>query len=218
METKKTPSGAVVEAIANRYGELAQTSCCLSCGGAVGYAEPQPGEHCLDMGSGRGQDVFRMAEAVGSTGKVYGLDITEAMLDKGRRTASKLGLENVEFVRSELERIPLSDSSLNLVISNCTINHANDKRAVWSEIHRVLKPGGRFVVSDIYAIEPVPEEYRNDPEAVAECWAGAELRELYLQTLDEVGFVHVEVLEESAPYEKGKIRVASFTVGGFRAS
>ena len=118
------------------------------------------------------------------------------------------------FIKSELENIKLQTETANLVISNCTINHASDKFRVWSEIERILKKSGRFVVSDIYSIGEVPEEYRNDPEAVAECWAGSVTKQEYLDTLMKVGFKDIEIIEESAPYEKGKIEVASFTITG----
>lgn len=204
------------QAIGERYGQLAESSCCLSCGGAIRYAEARPGEVCLDLGSGRGQDVLRLAETVGPAGHAYGLDVSDGMLDKSRRNAAKLGLANVTFLKSPLERIPLPDASVDLVVSNCTINHADDKPAVWSEIHRVLKAGGRFVVSDIYATADVPEAYRADPEAVAECWAGSVRRDVYLSTVAGAGLVGLQVIEESAPYDKGRIQVASFTLAGIK--
>jgi SAM-dependent methyltransferase len=205
------------QAIDQRYGELAESACCLSCGGAIKYALARPGEVCLDLGSGRGQDVLRLAETVGPEGRAYGLDVSDGMLDKSRRNAAKLGLTNVEFLKSPLERIPLPDASVDLVVSNCTINHAADKAAVWSEIHRVLKAGGRFVVSDIYAIEDVPEAYRTDPEAIAECWAGAVRRDTYMSTVAGAGLTGLQVIEESAPYDKGRIQVASMTLAGIKA-
>ncbi|MBN8216329.1 MAG: methyltransferase domain-containing protein [Spirochaetes bacterium] len=200
--------------IETRYSALAESSCCLSCGGAIDYAKPQPGEICLDLGSGRGTDVLRMAEAVGKTGFAYGQDVAPGMLQKARETAQRLGVTHVKFLESPLERIPLPHHHVNLVISNCTLNHAGDKMAVWSEIHRVMVDGGRFVVSDIYATGPVAPEYANDPAAVAECWAGAVTRQAYLETLAACGFQNVRILEESAPYEKGKIKVCSFTIQG----
>jgi arsenite methyltransferase len=117
-------------------------------------------------------------------------------------------------MESELEAIALEEGIADFVISNCTINHAQNKAAVWGEIFRILKGGGRFVVSDIYSIERVPEEYRNDPVAVAECWAGAVQREEYLRTVLDAGFEQIEIIEESTPYEKGKVQVASFTLAG----
>jgi len=207
-----------VKAIDLRYSELAETSCCLSCGGAANHAEPKPGEICVDLGSGRGTDVIRMAEEVGTTGHVYGVDISGGMLEKARKTAAKLGVENVTFLEAELEAIPLEDQSVDLVISNCTINHAADKEAVWEEIFRILKKGGRFVVSDIYSTEPVPAQYRNDPEAIAECWAGSVTRDEYVMHLADAGFKDVRILEESEPYEKGSIKVVSWTIFGTRPS
>ncbi len=206
------------EAINVRYTALAESSCCLSCGGAAAHAGPRSGEVCVDLGSGRGTDALRLAESVGPQGMVYGIDLSEGMLEKARRTAQRLGVANVRFLRAELEDLPLEDGAADLVISNCTINHAADKPRVWREIHRVLKPGGRFVVSDIYSLEPVPERYRTDPQAVAECWAGAVTREEYFLQMKEAGFPEARVLEESEPYPKGAIRVASVTLAGVRPS
>jgi len=207
-----------ISAINIRYGELAGSDCCLSCGGAINYAKPKLGEVCVDLGSGRGTDVLRMADEVGDTGFVYGIDISDGMLEKARQNAAKFEIKNVRFVRSELEKIDLADGIADLVISNCTINHAVDKLAVWSEVYRILKKGGRFVVSDIYATSPIPEIYRNDPAAVAECWAGAVTRNQYLDTLENSGFTGVEILEESKPYQKGKAEVASLTIAGKKPS
>ena len=199
-----------------RYSQLAKTECCLSCGGALNYSKVQPGEVCVDLGSGRGTDVLRMAEQAGETGFAYGIDISDGMLATASENALKFGISNVKFVRSDLEKLELPDSTADLVISNCTINHAADKTAVWSEIFRILKNGGRFVVSDIYSTTPVPEEFRNDPVAVAECWAGSVTREEYLETLNKAGFLSVTILEESKPYPKGKVEVCSFTIAGER--
>lgn len=202
--------------INKRYSELAESSCCLSCGGAINYAEPQIGEVCVDLGCGRGNDVLRMAESVGENGFVYGVDISDGMLEKAKANADKFGYTNVKFVKSELEQIEIADKQADLIISNCTINHASDKLKVWQEIHRILKKGGRFSISDIYSIEDVPDEFKNDPVAVAECWAGAIRKDIYMNILNEVGFVDVNIIEESVPYEKGKIQVASFTIVGKR--
>lgn len=204
--------------INKRYSQLAEATCCLSCGGAVNYAEVKPGEVCVDLGSGRGTDVLRMAENVGDKGFIYGIDISDGMLEKARMNAEKFGITNVKFIGSELENIGLTDLTADLVISNCTINHAADKQLVWNEIFRILKKGGRFVVSDIYAIQPIPDEYRNDPVAVSECWAGAVTRDEYLKQLQMAGFSSITILEESAPYEKGKVMVASWTIAGKRPS
>jgi len=206
-----------IKEINKRYSELAESDCCLSCGGAINYAEPKIGEVCVDLGSGRGTDVLRMAESVGETGFVYGIDISDGMLEKARRNAEKFEVKNVSFVRSELEKLELPDQVADLVISNCTLNHATDKQAVWDEIFRILKKGGRFVISDIYATSPIADEYRNDPAAVAECWAGSVTRSEYMQHLEKAGFASVEILEESAPYAKGNAEVCSFTIAGNKA-
>lgn len=202
------------EAINDRYTSLSETSCCLSCGGAINYAKPQIGETCLDLGSGRGNDVIRLAEEVGKTGFVYGIDISEGMIAKATTNLAKFEVENAEILKAELESLPFQNDKFDLVISNCTINHATDKLAVWSEVYRILKPKGRFVVSDIYATSPIAEEYKNDPAAVAECWAGAVTRAEYLTILEKTGFNEIKIVEESEPYSKGKAEVASFTISG----
>jgi len=198
--------------IKKRNSELAETSCCLSCGGAINYTDAQPGEVCVDLGSGRGTDVLRLAEIVGEGGFVYGIDISDGMIEKARSTAARLGVTNAEFVHSTLENISLGDNVADIVISNCTINHAADKQSVWNEVFRILKKGGRFVVSDIYSAIEVPEEYRNDPVAIAECWAGSVTRDKYLAQLSHAGFKTVRIIEESAPYQKGKVMVSSWTI------
>ena len=204
------------DAVKIRYSRLADESCCLSCGGALEKSGAAPGETCIDLGSGRGTDVIRLAEIAGPGGFVYGIDATPEMVSKGRTAANKLGVENTEFILAELEEVPLDSDLADLIISNCVINHVNRKDRVWAEIFRLLKKGGRFVVSDIYSVEPVPVEYSSNPAAVAECWAGAVTRDEYLETVNRAGFRKVEILEESRPYEKGKIRVCSFTLAGIR--
>ncbi len=203
-----------VQSINERYTSLSETSCCLSCGGAINHANVKLNEICLDLGSGRGNDVIRMAEAAGEGGYAYGIDLSDGMVSKARRNIEKFEIKNAEIIQSEMEKLPLSNYSIDVVISNCTVNHSSNKEAVWSEVYRVLKPGGRFVVSDIYATLPIADEYRNDPEAIAECWAGAVTRAEYLFMLEEAGFSNIKILEESEPYAKGKAEVASFTVYG----
>ena len=203
-----------VASINERYTNLSETTCCLSCGGAINHAGVQPGEVCLDLGSGRGNDVIRMAEEAGENGFAYGIDLSDGMVKKARTNLEKFGVTNAEIIQSEMESLPLKDNSVDVTISNCTINHSSNKEAVWSEVFRVLKPGGRFVVSDIYATAPIADEYRNDPQAVAECWAGAVTRAEYLTMLEETDFTNIKILEESEPYAKGMAEVASFTVYG----
>ena len=200
--------------IEKRYSTLAETECCLSCGGAINLSEPKQGEVCVDLGCGKGSDLIRLREAVGEEGLVFGVDASDGMLAKAAKTIEKFSYTNVRLVRSELEQIRIDSRTADLIISNCTINHAQDKRRVWAEIKRVLKKGGRFVVSDIYSSAPVPTEFANDPAAVAECWAGAITKDDYMTILHETGFNDITVVEESKPYEKGKITVSSFTVSG----
>jgi ubiquinone/menaquinone biosynthesis C-methylase UbiE len=140
------------------------------------------------------------------------------MIEKAFKTAESLGVTNVDFIKSSLEKLRLKDDVADLVISNCTINHAADKQAVWNEIYRILKKGGRFIISDIYSTSPVPEEYRNDPEAIAECWAGSVTRDEYLEQLKNAGFSSVNIIEESTPYSKGKVMVSSWTIAGKKTS
>jgi len=216
IELANIGSDKTVEEIAKRYSGLAESSCCLSCGGAADRAKPFRGEVCVDLGSGRGTDAMRLADDVGSDGLVWGIDISDGMLEKARATAQRLGYSNVRLEKAELENLPIPSMSVDVVISNCVLNHAKDKAKVWTEIERILKPGGRFVVSDIYSSETVPDEFRHDPEAVAECWAGADTREVYLKTVHEAGLQDLSVLEESAPYAKGRIEVSSFTLQGWK--
>ncbi len=206
----------ITEAINERYTQLSETSCCLSCGGAINHANPQTGEVCVDLGSGRGNDVIRLAEEVGETGHAYGIDISKGMIVKAKANIEKFEVKNATILQAELENLPLENDSVNVVISNCTINHAANKQAVWNEIYRILKTGGRFVVSDIYATSPIADEYRNDPVAVAECWAGAVTKNEYLTMLEKAGFKKIIIYEESAPYEKGSAEVASLTISGYK--
>ncbi|NMB63893.1 MAG: methyltransferase domain-containing protein [Spirochaetes bacterium] len=207
MNTKSN----IIEAINIRYSNLAHSSCCLSCGGAINHAHPQPGEVCVDLGSGRGTDVLRMADEVGNNGYVYGIDISTGMIAKSRELSDKFGYTNVAFIQSDLETLPLPENNCDVIISNCTINHVNNKQKVFNEIYRILKPGGRCIISDIYSIGQVPLEYKNDPDAVAECWAGSIPKDEYLAIIAQAGFPEIVILEESEPYPKGAIYVASFT-------
>jgi ubiquinone/menaquinone biosynthesis C-methylase UbiE len=202
------------KAISSRYDELSGQQCCLSCGGAINYVEIKEGYYCADLGSGKGFDVLKMATMAGNKGFAWGVDVSDAMMETARANASRLNLKNVDFVKSELEDIQLPANSLDVILSNCTINHSLNQAAVWQEIFRLLKPGGHFVVSDIYALDEVPAAYRNDPHSVAECWAGAETRENYMANIKNAGFRLLEIIEESAPYHKGQIHVCSFTIKG----
>ncbi len=203
-----------LKTINDRYSSLSKSTCCLSCGGAINHAEVKPGEVCVDLGSGRGNDVIRLADMAGESGFAYGVDISDGMIEKAESQLRKFDIKNAAVIKSELENIDLKDETADVVISNCTINHAADKDKVWAGIFRILKNGGRFIVSDIYSLSPVPDEYRNDPQAVAECWAGSVTREEYLESLERAGFSDIKIIEES--YSKGKIEVASWTITGYK--
>ncbi len=145
----------------------------LGCGNPTALAQLQPGETVLDLGSGGGIDVLLSARRVGATGKAYGLDMTDEMLALARENQKKAGVENVEFLKGEIENIPLPDNSVDVIISNCVINLSGDKDRVLKEAFRVLKPGGRFAVSDIVTRGEVPEQIRKNVLAWAGCIAGA---------------------------------------------
>ncbi len=170
----------------------------LSCGNPTATANLRPGETVVDLGSGGGLDVFLAARKVGPTGKAIGIDMTPEMLDLARRNAEKSGLINVEFHQATIDRLPVPDASVDCVISNCVINLAPDKPAVFREIARVLKPGGRLAVSDIALKRELPPELGNDLMAYVGCIAGAIPIEDYRRGLMEAGFAHVEVIDSGS--------------------
>ena len=160
----------------------------LGCGNPTALAQLQPGETVLDLGSGGGIDVLLSARRVGPTGKAYGLDMTDEMLALARENQKKAGVENVEFLKGEIEAIPLPDNSVDVIISNCVINLSGDKDRVLKEAFRVLKPGGRFAVSDIVTRGEVPEQIRKNVLAWAGCIAGALEESEYAGKLASAGF------------------------------
>jgi len=165
----------------------------LGCGNPTALAELKPGETVLDLGSGGGVDVLLSAKRVGPSGKAYGLDMTDEMLALARENQRKAGVENAEFLRGEIENIPLPDNSVDVVISNCVINLSADKDRVLREAFRVLKPGGRFAVSDIVVRGDVPKEIRRSMELWVGCMAGALEENEYLAKLAQAGFETVTV-------------------------
>ena len=165
----------------------------LGCGNPTALAELQPGEVVLDLGSGGGIDVLLSARRVGPTGKTYGLDMTDEMLELARENQRKAGVTNVEFLKGEIERIPLPDASVDVLISNCVINLSADKPQVIAEAFRVLKPGGRLAVSDVVMRREVPEVVKRSLELWSGCIAGALLESEYRRLLAEAGFESVDV-------------------------
>jgi ubiquinone/menaquinone biosynthesis C-methylase UbiE len=166
----------------------------LGCGNPTALAELKPGEVVLDLGSGGGIDVLLSARRVGPTGKAYGLDMTDEMLALARENQKAAGLTNVEFLKGEIEHIPLPDNSVDVIISNCVINLSADKDRVIAEAFRVLKPGGRFAVSDIVVRgDSVPESVRRSMELWVGCIAGALEESRYRETLTHAGFESIDV-------------------------
>ncbi len=165
----------------------------LGCGNPTALATLAPGETVLDLGSGGGIDVLLSARRVGPTGFVYGLDMTPEMLELARKNQAEAGLTNVEFLEGTIENIPLPDSSVDVIISNCVINLSADKDRVFAEAYRVLKPGGRFAVSDIVVRGEIPTEIRRSVELWIGCVAGALDEEDFRSGLETVGFVDVDI-------------------------
>lgn len=202
-----TNASAGVQAVAEAFGYSAQelmsipaeANMGLSCGNPIATANLRAGEVVVDLGSGGGLDVFLAAQKVGPTGKAIGIDMTPEMIDRARRAASAgvdgRPFDNVEFHLSTIDRIPLADRSADVIISNCVINLATDKSAVFREMFRVLKPGGRVAVSDIALRKALPEELARDVAAYVGCIAGAVLMEDYVADLRAAGFREIAVVD-----------------------
>jgi arsenite methyltransferase len=165
----------------------------LGCGNPTALATLNPGETVLDLGSGGGIDVLLSAKRVGPTGRAYGLDMTDEMLALARENQRKAGIENVEFLKGEIENIPLPGNSVDVIISNCVINLSADKDKVFREAFRVLRPGGRFAVSDVVVRGDVPAEVRRNMELWVGCIAGALQEQDYVSKLTAAGFHHIGV-------------------------
>jgi arsenite methyltransferase len=168
----------------------------LGCGAPVQHLALEPGETVLDLGSGGGIDVFLAAKEVGPSGRVIGVDMTPAMLERARRNAAQGGYANVEFREGRLEHLPVDDASIDAVTSNCVINLVPDKAAVFREISRVLRPGGRMVISDVVLDGRLPAAIENDVLAYVGCIAGAARREAYFGQLRAAGLGDVEMLQD----------------------
>jgi len=169
----------------------------LGCGNPIALASLKKGEVVLDLGSGGGFDCFLASEKVGAKGKVIGVDMTAEMLDKSRENARSGGYKNVEFRLGEIENLPAADNSVDVIISNCVINLSNNKPRVFEEAFRVLKPGGRLMVSDIVILKELPEFIRESIDAYIGCVAGALNKDEYLRDIKAAGFKEVKVLDET---------------------
>ena len=191
----------------------------LGCGNPIALASLKEGETVLDLGSGPGLDCFLAAKKVGAEGKVIGVDMTPEMIDKARDNAQEGGYDNVEFRLGEIENLPTSDASVDVMISNCVINLAPDKKRVFEESFRVLRPGGRLMVSDIVLLKKLPDFIKNSPRAYVGCIAGAIMRNEYLGAIKEAGFQDVRIVGETSfpiayvtddPVAKGALEDAGF--------
>lgn len=170
----------------------------LGCGLPTTFAKIRKGDTVIDLGSGAGNDCFVARHETGETGKVIGIDFTDAMIRKARDNAEKLGLTNVEFRQGDIEEMPVSDSIADVVISNCVLNLVPDKRKVFKEIYRVLKPGGHFSISDIVLTGDLPTALKEDAEMYVGCVSGAILKEEYLRLVREQGFEEISIQKEKS--------------------
>ena len=170
----------------------------LGCGNPVALASLKEGEVVLDLGSGAGFDCFLAANQVGKTGKVIGVDMTAEMLERARENARKGNFDNVEFRLGEIENLPVGDNQVDIIISNCVINLSPNKKRVFKEAFRVLRPGGRLMVSDIVLLKELPEEIKNSVAAYISCIAGATTKKEYLKEIQEAGFKETKVQGEAA--------------------
>jgi SAM-dependent methyltransferase len=168
----------------------------LGCGNPVALASLKEGETVLDLGSGAGFDCFLAAKKVGKSGRIIGVDMTPEMLEKARENAGKTDHDNVEFRLGEIEHLPAADNLVDVVISNCVINLSIDKKQVFKEAFRVLKPGGRLMVSDLVLYKKLPDFVKESKKAYAGCVAGALLKDDYLQAVKAAGFTDVKILDE----------------------
>jgi arsenite methyltransferase len=202
----------------------------LGCGLPTEFAKMKDGDIVVDLGSGAGNDAFIARKVVGSAGKVIGIDFTPEMIHKARENAEKLGFNNIEFRQGDIEDMPLTSNKVDVVVSNCVLNLVPNKHKVFSEIYRVLKPGGHFSISDIVLEEALPEKWKQVAELYAGCVAGAIQKKEYLDIINEAGFSNLvlqkeksitlpdEILanylseEEIAEYKSGNSRIKSITV------
>ena len=185
------------------------------CGNPVALASLQEGEVVLDLGSGAGLDMFVASEKVGQSGRVIGVDMTPEMVEKARENAAKLGRTNVEIRLGDIEDMPVDDESVDVIISNCVINLAPNKAKVFTESFRVLRPGGRMMISDLMLEEPLPEDLQNEIAAYTGCIAGAVSIDEYEHLMREAGFTSIEVVEKViTPYRS----VVSVNIAAFKPS
>ena len=177
----------------DREGYVAEADLGLGCGFPTEYADIRPGDTVVDLGSGAGNDVFIARSLVGGSGRVIGIDMTPEMVEKANRNKAIMGFENIEFHLSEIEKLPLEQNSTDVVLSNCVLNLVPDKSRAFSEIYRIIKPGGHFCVSDIVLRGELPDVLRNSVEVYVGCVAGALQIDDYLAVIKSAGFSRIEV-------------------------
>jgi len=170
----------------------------LGCGNPVAIASLKEGDIVLDLGSGAGFDAFLASPRVGKTGKVIGVDMTPEMLEKARINAEKGGYDNVEFRSGEIEKLPVEDSSIDVIISNCVINLSPDKESVFKESFRVLRSGGRLMVSDLVLVKELPDSVKQSVEAYIGCLAGAVMKDEYIRFIENAGFGDIRIVNQSS--------------------
>ncbi len=215
-------------------GYVADADLGLGCGVPTEHAGIKEGDFALDLGCGAGNDVFIARTQVGKSGKVIGVDMTQEMIDKANRNKERLGLENVEFKLGEIEQLPVEQGVIDVVLSNCVLNLVPDKRAAFSEIYRVLKPGAHFCISDIVLIGFLPEGLRKSAEMYAGCVSGALQKQDYMNIIREAGFKQVEIKntktiglpdellskylsnDEINDFKRNEIGIFSITVVGYK--
>jgi arsenite methyltransferase len=239
MAEQLTSKNEIREAVRERYAEAALAaaersgpSCCttaeaecgcgpsssaLGCGNPTAVADLNEGEVVLDLGSGGGEDVFISASRVGPAGRVYGVDMTDEMLELARRNQREADVENVEFLKGAIEDLPLPDESVDVVISNCVINLSADKPAVFREAARVLRPGGRVAVTDIVADSEMDANTREDMAKWAGCIAGALTRDDFERELVEAGFTDIEITETHRVHERAGSAIVRAVIPAVRA-
>lgn len=181
------------ESYENREGYIPEADFGLGCGIPTDYAGIKKGDHVLDLGSGAGNDCFVARALVGDNGRVTGLDMTEQMVKKARGNCEKLKFENIEFVIGDIENMPFEDNLFDVVISNCVLNLVPDKHKAFSEIFRVLKPGGRFCVSDVVIRGALPEKMKKDAELYTGCISGASEMTEYIRIVEKTGFLNLKI-------------------------
>ncbi|HEX2946262.1 MAG TPA: methyltransferase domain-containing protein [Clostridia bacterium] len=190
--------------IQTRYTDESKNSCNnLSCGSNLDFLSVAAGEKILDLGCGRGKETIQAAIESGPDGSATGLDITPAMIKAARINTESAGVSNASYVYGDIENLPFKDASFDAVMSNCVINHARNKENVYHEIFRVLKYGGRFIISDAVTRLPLPDSVKNDPEAWAQCFGGAVTEEEYLSGIHAAGFYHIDILNRREYLKNG---------------